>query len=132
MNEDIAQKLVVVDDDSSMARFIADVANMSGYAVSHYCDAREFVAQYNNDLDVIVLDLIMPNMSGFEVIDFLAERKSGSQLILMTGFNDDVLQNARLIALNKGLNFVSGFKKPFRFNDLHSLLIKLRAVRSGI
>ena len=132
MNEDSLQKLVVVDDDPGMARLIADVANMSGYAVSYYIDAMEFVAQYNNDLDVIFLDLIMPNINGFEVIDFLAERKSCSQLILMTGFHDDLLHNARLSAINKGLNYVSGFKKPFRFNDMHSLLIKLRAVRSGI
>ena len=50
MNENIPQKLVVVDDDSGMARLIADVANMSGYAVSYYFDAGKFVVQYNNDL----------------------------------------------------------------------------------
>lgn len=131
MQTESLPKLVVIDDEPDMARLIADVADMSGYEVAHYFAGSEFVSQFVEDIDVLFLDLIMPDMSGLEIIDFLADKKSRCQLILMTGFEDSVLHTARQAAIAHGLNFISGFKKPFRFDDLHNLLIKLQAVRSS-
>jgi CheY-like chemotaxis protein len=119
-------KLVVIDDEPDMARLISDVADISGYTVEAYFDARDFVASYDGSVDVIFLDLIMPEMSGLEVIHFLAEKCSRANLILMTGFNTDMLDIAKEAAISANLNFVSGFRKPFRFDDLRSLLVELK------
>ena len=119
-------KLVVIDDEPDMARLISDVADISGYTVAAYFDAREFVANYDDSVDVIFLDLVMPEMSGLDVINFLVAQRSRASLVLMTGFNTDMLETAREAAISANLNFVSGFRKPFRFDDLRSLLVELK------
>jgi CheY-like chemotaxis protein len=119
-------KLVVIDDEPDMARLISDVADISGYTVAAYFDAREFVANYDGSVDVIFLDLVMPEMSGLDVINFLVAQRSRASLVLMTGFNTDMLETAREAAISANLNFVSGFRKPFRFDDLRSLLVELK------
>lgn len=121
-------KLAVIDDEPDIARLISDVADMSGYEVSQYFDPQLFVEQFNNDVDVIFLDLVMPEMSGMDVINFLATRKSCAQLILMTGFEAETLEAAEQLAISNGLNFISGFKKPFRFEELHNLLDSLKTI----
>jgi len=119
-------KLVVIEDEPDMARLISDVADISGYTVAAYFDAREFVANYDGSVDVIFLDLVMPEMSGLDVINFLVAQRSRASLILMTGFNTDMLETAREAAISANLNFVTGFRKPFRFDDLRSLLVELK------
>lgn len=119
-------KLVVIDDEPDMARLISDVADISGYTVAAYFDAREFVENYDGSVDVIFLDLVMPEMSGLDVINFLEAQRSRASLVLMTGFNTDMLEIAREAAISANLNFVSGFRKPFRFDDLRSLLVELK------
>ena len=119
-------KLVVIDDEPDMARLISDVADISGYTVAAFFDPREFVSHYDDSADVIFLDLIMSEMSGLEVIHFLSEQRSRASLILMTGFNSDMLETAKEAAISGNLNFISGFRKPFRYDDLRSLLDELK------
>jgi FixJ family two-component response regulator len=70
----------------------------------------------------------MPDLSGTDVIQFLITKKSPAKLVLMTGFDTDVLSNAQAMALAGGLNFVSGFRKPFRFDELRTLLNDMKSV----
>ena len=126
LTDDGLFKLVVIDDEPDMARLISDVADISGYSVAAFFDPREFVSHYDDSVDVIFLDLIMPEMSGLEVIHFLVAQRSRASLILMTGFNTDMLETAQEAAISGNLNFVSGFRKPFRFDDLRSLLDELK------
>lgn len=121
-------RLTVIDDEPDIARFISDVADMAGYEVSHYFDARLFVREYKANTDVIFIDLVMPDMSGLEVVEFLVAQHSPARLILMTGFEASNLDAAQKLAIAGGLNFVSGFKKPFRFDELLNLLNTLKSV----
>ncbi|MBI3187826.1 MAG: response regulator [Gammaproteobacteria bacterium] len=129
LDEYTLPKLIVIDDEPDMARLISDVADISGFEVGQYFDARIFISEFKDDADIIFLDLVMPDMSGMEVIRFLAENKARARLILMTGFDTHILQEARELAVSSGLNFISAFKKPFRFDELHAMLNQLKAAR---
>ena len=120
-------KLVVIDDEPDIARLISDVADIAGYEVAAYFEAGDFIAQYDGSADIIFLDLMMPKISGIDVIRFLAERKSCARLVLMTGFDVEALRAAQQIAVSSGLNFVSGFNKPFRFGELNAMLGNMKS-----
>ena len=118
-------KLIVIDDEIDFAGFVGDVATQSGFDVEQYSNAGTFKDQYDKRADVIILDLIMPGVDGVEIIRYLAEIKSNALLILMSGFDSGVLHSAQTLATEHGLNFVGSLNKPFRANELGTLLNSL-------
>lgn len=115
-------RLIVIDDEPDMARFVHDVAVQIGFEVEQYNDAGKFKNQYNTRADIIVLDLMMPGVDGVEVIRFLSEISCDALLILISGFDPGVLHSAQKLATEQGLNLVGSLSKPFRFDELHQLL----------
>ncbi len=113
--------LIVIDDEPDLADFVCTVAEQVGFDVKPFNNAALFKDQYTY-ADVIVLDLIMPEVDGIEVIRFLAESNSDAQLILVSGFDPAVLHSAQKLATEQGLNVVGSLSKPFRYDDLHQLL----------
>jgi len=76
MRENAARRILVVEDDEGVRRTLEDVLSDSGYSVAFATDgaqAIERMAQFQPDL--IVLDLHMPGMDGWEFL----EVKAGAQ-----------------------------------------------------
>jgi len=123
--KDDRPKLIVVDDEPDLAGFVSDVAEQAGYLTELFHQAETFKDAYNNDAEVIVLDLLMPGVDGVEVIRHLANINCEARLILMSGFDDSVLHSAQKLAIEHGLNFTGSLSKPFRQRELFELLNSL-------
>lgn len=115
-------KLIVVDDEPDIAGLICEIAQEIGYDIEQFNNAAIFRDQYHSGADVIVLDLMMPEVDGVEVIRFLSEVNCNALLILVSGFDAGVLHSAQKLATEQGLNFAGTLKKPFRYSELHQLL----------
>ncbi len=115
-------KLIVIDDEADLASFVCDVAEQAGFDAEQFNSADAFRKQYDQSASIIVLDLIMPEVDGIEIIRFLAEIHSDALLILMSGFDSGVLHSAQKLAVEQGLNIVGSLNKPFRHDELHQLL----------
>ena len=72
--------------------------------------------------DVIVLDVVMPEMDGVEVARWLAEQGYGGRLLLVTGYTPHYAMGARSIAEANGLKNVQTLKKPVRLRELKAAL----------
>ena len=106
--------ILLIEDDNSIREAIQFVLDSEGYQIAVARDGEEGMSMLHNDLkpDVIILDIMMPVMNGFEF------RKA--QL------NDPQLASIPTIALSADRNFHqqthSGFqsvlKKPVELDDL--------------
>ncbi len=122
-------ELIVIDDEADFGTLVSDIAELSGFRVTQYTNARlfknQFDGQCNHCTDVIVLDLMMPDVDGIEIIRFLAEIRCKALLILMSGFDQGVLHSAKKLAIEQGLNFSGSFSKTERIKKLGELLSSL-------
>ncbi|VAW98297.1 diguanylate cyclase/phosphodiesterase (GGDEF & EAL domains) with PAS/PAC sensor(s) [hydrothermal vent metagenome] len=118
-------KLIVIDDEVDLAGFVADVAQQQNFDIEEFYSGRDFMNDYSKQADVIVLDIMMPDVDGIQLIRFLAGIDCNAQIILISGFDSSVLHSALKLAEEQGLNIVGCLNKPFRYDDLKELFNKL-------
>jgi len=116
------KRLLVLDDERDIGEFVRDVAIESGYEALASDSPEAFPSIYTHDIDVVVLDLMMPGTDGIEIIRFLAERGSNASIILISGYNAGVLHSAQELASEHGLNVIGSLTKPIRYVELEQLL----------
>jgi DNA-binding response OmpR family regulator len=114
--------ILVVDDDPALCALTATVLGREGYCVK-YClsGAKALQIIESEDVGLVLLDIVMPGMDGFEVCAKLRASERGRRLpiILLTG-RDDV--DTRLEGMQSG---VSEFlAKPV---SRHELVARVRA-----
>ncbi len=63
------KKILIVDDAEELAQCLADMLEMEGYAVKTLNDPTKVIPHVTKDApDLLIVDLVMPKMTGFEVI----------------------------------------------------------------
>jgi CheY-like chemotaxis protein len=107
--------VLVVDDDPAIIGFVEMALSDEGYRVETASNGREALAEVEKDRpNVILLDLTMPVMNGYEFYTELKKRMNGSgqiPVVVMTAG-----QRAREAATELG---ASGYlAKPFQLDDL--------------
>jgi len=123
-------EVLVVDDDVSVSKYLAEVLRDGGYDVRVFNDssaALGYLEDNVNQLSVVVTDQIMPQVSGLQLSRRAKELRPDLPIILITGYThtSDLMQVQEL-----GLE--SCMKKPFRMDDLLLELRKVTQTDSGI
>jgi DNA-binding NtrC family response regulator len=72
-----------------------------------------FCARGEERIDLVLTDVVMPNMSGRELADRLEECRPGIKVLFMSGYTDDAIMHHRV--LDKGTEFI---QKPFSPDQL--------------
>lgn len=106
--------ILIVDDDQELRENLQEVLVRDGYAVDlamNGTDALEIVKQ--RDFDLVLLDLVMPGMSGLETLLLLQRQKPQIRVVLMTAFS--TVDNA-VDAMRRGA--ADYLTKPFKSADL--------------
>jgi CheY-like chemotaxis protein len=88
----IVATILVVDDDAAVREFVGDILDLEGYQVRLAEDGFEALAQIReNRPDCVLLDVMMPGMSGYEVLEAIRKADGGPQLpvIVLTAAADD-------------------------------------------
>ena len=118
--------ILIVDDEEMVAQVIARLLRKIGYAVLTASDGRqaiEIVRQHGKTISLVILDMIMPGISGSETYDALLKITPGLKVMLSSGYavNGQVQE-----VLDRGCQ---GFlQKPF---DLATLSAKVREIMQG-
>ena len=114
-------RILVVEDEKKIADFVKRGLREEGYAVDVAYDGKEgYLLASANDYDIIILDLMLPQMDGVTVCKKLREAKVKSPIIMLTA--KDTVQD-KVIGLDSGADdYVT---KPFSFEEL---LARMRVV----
>jgi two-component system cell cycle sensor histidine kinase/response regulator CckA len=81
---------LIVDDEEPVGRFVDRVLRGAGYSTMRASDGPEAleVASKLQTLDILVTDLMMPNMTGDELARQLRQREPGLKVLYLTGYSD--------------------------------------------
>ena len=113
------RRLLLIDDELSVARFIAHAAEECGYEAIITVSAESFRSQYAAcDPEVVVLDLALPRSDGVELLRFLAEEKCRALVLPISGFDERVLEAAMRLGTALGLRMAGPLQKPVRLQQL--------------
>ncbi len=126
------RRLLLIDDELSVARFIAHAAEECGFEAIITVSAESFRNQYlAREPDVVVLDLALPRSDGVELIRFLAEEKSRSLVLPISGFDERVLEAAMRLGTALGLRMTGPLQKPVRLQQLMDAMQAREAQDAG-
>lgn len=107
------KKILIVEDEQKIARFLELEFNYEGYIVEIANDGREGLNKgLNNDIDLIVLDIMLPKLSGIEVCRRI--RQTSEVPIIMLTAKDDVCD--KIVGLDTGAD--DYMTKPFAVEEL--------------
>jgi DNA-binding NtrC family response regulator len=116
-------KILVVDDEDALRTVLSNELTSEGYDVSTASDGDEAISTIQKSLyDLVLLDIKMPRLNGFEVLKFVKEKHPKTKVVMLTGFAD--LKNAIESKKLGAEDFVS---KPY---DLVDLLTTIERVLS--
>jgi DNA-binding NtrC family response regulator len=94
--------LLLVDDDPQIRMLLREIANRSGFEVAEAANGREAIeALQRRHVDLMLLDLHMPEASGFEVLRASRSNRTSTQIVLMTG-NSSIDNAVEAIKLGAG------------------------------
>jgi DNA-binding response OmpR family regulator len=122
-------KLLIVEDETRMADLLRKGLTEEGHTVTSATDGAEGLAMAKAyEFDVIILDVMMPKMSGYDVAKRLRSEKVQTPILMLTAKDSvpDVIQGLDLGADDY-------MTKPFSFAELVARLraVKRRAVAAG-
>ena len=82
----MSEKVLLVDDEKEFVEALSERMTNRGMDVSTSLSAREALKKIEQEsYDAVVLDLMMPEMDGIEVLKIIREKKPELQIILLTG-----------------------------------------------
>lgn len=82
-------KILVVEDDTNLNRSVCVFLNQSGYEATGCLNAEDaFDAMYDNVFDLIVSDIMMPGIDGFEFVKSVREINEEIPILFMTARDD--------------------------------------------
>jgi CheY-like chemotaxis protein len=115
------RRVVVIDDLPAFAETLAAMLDSLGYRVTVSTDARSSHTFDLNDDDIVFVDVLMPHISGIQVLEQLARQKSKSWVVLMSG-DRQRLDAAEKLAEQLDLNLIGALEKPFKLADIQVVL----------
>ena len=71
------------------------------------------MTEYENDIDLVLFDIVMPKMSGKEVYEEIIKVRPDVEALFMSGYADDVIDENMIV--DQGLDLIP---KPFRPDEL--------------
>src|SRR5574341_1257072 len=112
--EDPRARILIVEDDREMCRFLSELLAEEGYEVAVVHDGPSAIEKYRQGgFDLTITDLMMPRMKGTELVQRLKEIDSDALILLITAFGsiESAVETMRAGAFDY-------LTKPFRTEEI--------------
>lgn len=104
--------ILVVEDDKEINNLISDALKKESYNITQVFDGRQAIEKYNDNFQLIILDLMLPYVDGIEVLRTIRE-KSNLPVIILSAKDEET---DRIIGLSMGAD--DYMIKPFSVREL--------------
>jgi DNA-binding NtrC family response regulator len=119
------EKILVVEDDSSMSFFLSEAMRKEGYRVDAVASGEEALEKITQDrFNVVILDLRLPTMDGMEVLGNIKMTNPEIGVIMITAHGS---KDIAMEAIRRGA--YDYFSKPFDINEMR--VVVKRALERG-
>jgi PAS domain S-box-containing protein len=115
--------VLLVEDNAGVRSFAAEVLSQAGYDVRsarHGVEALELMRKYESSIDVVVTDVVMPEMGGRPLVEQLRKRRPQLPVLYITAYTDDASMIDELKATGARL-----LEKPFTASQLAEAVASL-------
>ena len=111
--------ILIVDDESAMRNLLEKILAREGYQVHSLGDGHAALEYLKgNNVDIVVSDMKMPKMDGFELLKNIKQYHPGVGVIIMTGYGDTyTVKDALLLGADEYIT------KPFKSYEI-SLVVE--------
>jgi two-component system cell cycle sensor histidine kinase/response regulator CckA len=117
----LAVTVLVVDDDDGVRHVMAQDLEQAGYRVLTAADGEEaltVIERSGIQVNLVICDLLMPGLNGYELAAHLAARTNPPEIILTSGYRVDLELDRAIIT------------KPFRAADVTAAVQRVLQARS--
>lgn len=124
----MGRRILLVDDEPSIRFLVARGLASEGYEVFEACDGEEAIQRLDDQPDLVVLDVVMPKLGGWDVLAEI-RRRGELPVIMLTA---DQGESARIHGLDMGADDYLG--KPFSVAELQARVrsVLRRVVRTEV
>lgn len=115
-----ASTIMLIDDEPDVAGATGGMLQRLGYQVQAYQRGAEAIEAYRTNghvVDLVLLDMIMPEMDGGEVFDALQEINPNIRVLLMSGYS--LTKDIQRLRAAGAIGFI---EKPFEFANLSRVI----------
>ena len=123
MADDVPKKILIADDEKEVLVYLTNILKRADYEVVTTSKGNEVVAlAEENNPDIIILDIVMPDLDGGEVASLLSQNKSTANIpiIYLTAL---ITKEEELIVKKSGKNYVVA--KPTNAEELLNMVRKV-------
>jgi len=127
MSETIRKKILVVDDEINVCKSIRRALASDDYEIDMATDGEEALRKdAETPYDVILVDLMMPGLSGIDLLKTLKGRRSKAQIIMMTGY-----PSTKTSLHTMQLGAFDYLPKPFIPSEIRNVVGRALAAEAG-
>jgi PAS domain S-box-containing protein len=116
--------VIVVDDEPEILNTITDMLGVMGYDVQCFSNGSEFLEHYEKhfkDIDLVILDIMMPDMDGMKTYTKLKSLAADIPVVFSSGYFEDKLRND----FQQEVGEIFFLPKPFSIYELSRIVHQL-------
>src|SRR5919197_4567633 len=126
-NSSRKKSILVLDDESDIVNLVRDSLHLDGFKkVCTFTDPIAALEQFktnSKDYDIVISDIRMPAMNGYQFVKHVKERNPKVKVILMTAFEID---NKEFHNVLSDIKVDAFLQKPFSIQQLNDVVEKIR------
>jgi len=125
-----SETILLVEDEEPMRELLLEELQAGGYKVlvaANGVEALHIAGQYRGSIDLLITDVIMPQMSGPALARSLNEHRPRIKVVYISGYSDEKVRD---IAMSDP--HVALIQKPFQLKDLNQKLREVLNRRNGL
>ena len=117
------KKLLIIDDQQGVAKVVGLIATALGYETRVLTSPMRAIDVFIDfHPDVVILDMIMPEKDGIDVLNEILLTGLQPRIVLTSGFSDGYLRLAEGVARFHANDDIAVLRKPFRREELVAVL----------